>query len=43
MTKVGIIGAGVMGLCIAKKLASANYEVTVYDVNPEACARAESI
>jgi 3-hydroxyisobutyrate dehydrogenase len=43
MKKIGILGAGVMGLCVAQKLKSAGYPVTAYDVSPNACAKAVSI
>lgn len=39
--RVGVAGAGTMGLGVAESLLSAGLEVVVYEVNPEALARAE--
>ncbi len=37
MTKVGVIGLGEMGLPMARNLVARGFEVTGYDVRPEAC------
>ena len=42
MIKVSIMGAGVMGLCVTRKLISAGYPVAVFDVSAEARTRAAS-
>ncbi len=39
--KIGVIGAGQMGSGIAQVFAINGYEVTVYDVAPKACERAQ--
>lgn len=39
LTKIGVIGCGLMGFGIATNLICKGYEVTVYDTNPEAVAR----
>ncbi|RHW42826.1 NAD(P)-dependent oxidoreductase [Neobacillus notoginsengisoli] len=36
MTKVGVIGCGLMGSGIAKNLLKHHYQVLVYDINPDA-------
>lgn len=39
--RIGVVGAGAMGAPIARHLASAGHDVSVYDVRPEAAAAAE--
>lgn len=39
MEKIAVIGAGIMGNGIAQVAAEGNYEVVLYDVNPEGLAR----
>ncbi len=40
MTHIGVIGAGAMGSGIAQVIAEAGYNVTMFDVAPEACNKA---
>ena len=35
MKRVGVIGAGLMGTAISKRLLAAGYEVLVYDVDAD--------
>lgn len=39
--KIGVVGAGVMGAGIALTAARANYEVVLYDINPDILTKAE--
>ncbi|HJF32299.1 MAG TPA: NAD(P)-dependent oxidoreductase [Sporosarcina psychrophila] len=39
MKRIGVVGCGLMGYGIATNLVRNEYEVTVYDTNPEAVAR----
>jgi len=41
INKVGVVGAGTMGLGIAQVTAMAGYQVVVYDINPEMLEKAK--
>ena len=36
MTKVGFVGTGVMGLPMARNVIKGGYELSAFDINPEA-------
>ena len=43
MEKIGLIGTGVMGLTVAKKLLKSGYHIVAYDANSGALKNAERI
>jgi 3-hydroxyisobutyrate dehydrogenase/2-hydroxy-3-oxopropionate reductase len=43
MQNIGIVGAGVMGLTVAKKLLDAGHTLTVYDISSQATVKAKHL
>jgi 3-hydroxybutyryl-CoA dehydrogenase len=42
LTRVGVVGAGVMGAGVAQNLATAGHDVTLVDIDPDAVRQALS-